>query len=250
MPPPGTPGIPMFKGANVTQFLEQYEGLCTDYHVPAEEKLTRLPRYCTQPIAETIKSLKEWTDRNYQALKKALLAEYWKDDTHQLLYSVSFLESYKNIPRTEKDDILDYCRKFNMIAQRCMTKGVLSIFTAGVWFIHGLPPSLANKLIRDLAIDTEDPATVKYQTELEHIMKQAASDKTIQRMNAARASSQLSTEVVGQIAGQLEPTVSRMKEQRFMEPVVRPVEPNSASVPNAAIDQLTKTFEKLSINMI
>src|SRR5580704_3187018 len=114
-----------------------------------------------------------------------------------------------------------------------MTKGVLSTFTAGVWFIHGLPPSLANKLIRDLAIDTEDPVTVKYQTELEHIMKQAASDNTIQRMNAARASSQLPTEVVGQIAGQLEPTVSRMKEQRFMEPVVRPAE--SASVPNAAI---------------
>jgi hypothetical protein len=49
-------------------------------------------------------------------LKKALLAEYKSNDTHQLLYSIPFLEKYKNIPRTEKDDILDYCRKFNRIA--------------------------------------------------------------------------------------------------------------------------------------
>jgi hypothetical protein len=49
-------------------------------------------------------------------LKKALLAKYKSNDTHQLLYSVPFLEKYKNIPRTEKDDILDYCWKFNRIA--------------------------------------------------------------------------------------------------------------------------------------
>jgi len=59
MPPPGTPGSPMFEGANVTEFLERYEDLCSDYRVTDEDRLTRLPRYCIQPIAETIKSLKE-----------------------------------------------------------------------------------------------------------------------------------------------------------------------------------------------
>jgi len=113
MPPPGTPGSPIFEGANVTEFLERYEDLCSDYHVSASDRLARLPRYCIQPIAKTIKSLKEWVDKDYATLKKVLLAEYKNDDTHQLLYSVPFLESYKNISRTNKDDILDYCRKFN-----------------------------------------------------------------------------------------------------------------------------------------
>src|ERR1700716_1144069 len=104
---PGTPRSPMFEGANVTEFLERYKDLCSDYHVSASDRLARLPRYCIQPIAETIKSLKEWVDKDYAALKKVLLAEYKNDDTHQLLYSVPFLESYKNIPCTEKDNVLD-----------------------------------------------------------------------------------------------------------------------------------------------
>jgi hypothetical protein len=62
MPPPGTPGSPMFEGANVTEFLERYEDLYSNYHVSAKDRLTRLPWYCIQPIAETIKSLKEWKD--------------------------------------------------------------------------------------------------------------------------------------------------------------------------------------------
>ena len=132
MPPPGTLGSPMFEGANVSEFLERYEDLCSDYWVSEGDKLARLPRYCIQPVAETIKSLKEWKSQDYAALKKALLAEYRNDDTRQLLYSVPFLENYKNIARTESDDIMDYCRKFDRIAQHCIEKKVLTEYTARV----------------------------------------------------------------------------------------------------------------------
>ena len=132
MPPPGTPGSPMFEDANVTEFLERYEDLCSDYHVSDKDKLARLPRYAIQPIRETIKSLKEWKEQDYAALRKALLAEYKENDIRQLLYSVPFLESYKSITRTEKDDILDYCRKFDRIAQHCIDKKVLTEYTAGI----------------------------------------------------------------------------------------------------------------------
>jgi hypothetical protein len=179
MPPPGTLGSPMFEGANVTEFLERYEDLCSDYKVSDEDKLARLPRYCIQPVAETIWSLKEWKTKDYVALKKTLLSEYRNDDTRQLLYSVPFLESYKNIVQDEKDDILNYCRQFDRIAQHCIAKGVLAEYTAGVWFIHGLLLSTASKLIRKFAIDTEDPTTVDYQQQLEHVKKQAMSDKAI-----------------------------------------------------------------------
>ena len=123
--------------------------------------------------------MKEWKSRDYAVLKKVLLTEYRNDDTYQLLYSVPFLENYKNIARTEKDDVLDYCRKFDRIAQHCMEKKVLTEYTAGVWFIHGLPVSTASKLIRKLEIDTEDPSTIDYKKVLEHVVRQTASDKAI-----------------------------------------------------------------------
>jgi hypothetical protein len=75
---------------------------------------------------------------------------------------VPFLESYKNIARTEDDNILGYYRQFDRIAQHCIGKGVLAEYTAGVWFIHGLPLSIASRLIRKFVINTEDPATVDY----------------------------------------------------------------------------------------
>jgi hypothetical protein len=47
-----------------------------------------------------------------------------------------------------------------------------------------------------IAIDTKDPDTVDYQQELEHVIKQTASDKAIQRMDATRNPSQQQAEVV------------------------------------------------------
>jgi hypothetical protein len=192
--------------------------------------------------------LKEWKDKDYAVLKKVLLSEYKNDDTHQLLYSVPFLESYKNIPQTEKDDILDYCQKFNWIAQHCIEKGVLTSYTTGVWFIHGLPSATSSKLIQKFSIDTEDPSTVDYQCQLEHVMKQTVSDKAIQRMNATRAPSRQHNKVVDQIVEQLRPTVLVTKEQRLAEPVVKPTQTGNTT--DTVVDNLTKAFEKLSVNLV
>ena len=90
-----------------------------------------------------------------------------------------------------------------------------------------------------------------YTKQLEHVKQQTASDKAIQRMNATRAPSQQQTEVVNQIIGQLRPTVSVTKEQRLAEPVVKSERP--ATLPDTAataVDQLTKAFERLSVNLL
>ena len=106
----------MFERANVTEFLKRYEDLCSDYQVSDNNKLTRLLQYCIQPIAKTIKSLKEWKSQDYAILKKVLFAKYQNDDTYQLLYSVPFFKNYKNIACIKKDDVLDYYYKFDQIA--------------------------------------------------------------------------------------------------------------------------------------
>ena len=134
--------------------------------------------------------MNEWKTSNYAALKKVLLSEYRDNDTHQLLYSVPFLEKYKSMVRSKDDNIIDYSRKFDRIAQHCIGKGILTEYTAGVWFIHGLPLPIASRLIRKFAINTEDPSTVNYQQQLEHVTKQAASDRAIRQMDATRNPSQ------------------------------------------------------------
>ena len=194
--------------------------------------------------------MNEWKTSNYAALKKVLLSEYRDNDTRQLLYSVAFLEKYKSIVRSKDDDIVDYCRKFDCIAQHCIGKGVLTEYTAGVWFIHGLPLSTASRLIRKFAIDTEDPDTVDYQQQLEHVMKQTASDKAIRQMDATRNPSQ-QTEAVGQVVKQLAVSVTR--EQRPAGLVVRStIAPKTIPEPASTteIDQLTKAIQTFSVNLL
>ena len=105
MPPPGTPGTPFFEGANVTEFLERYNDQCNDYYVLKEDKILKLPRYCNDTIKETVQSFKEWKEQDYAGLQKAMRVKYRDNDQRQLLYSPRFLEGYKNVKRTEKDNI-------------------------------------------------------------------------------------------------------------------------------------------------
>ena len=120
------------------------------------------------------------TDKDYPALQEAILQEYKDYDSYQQTYSLQFLKKYKLIIHTEKDDVLQYCRHFNMIAKALMRKDILSAYTAGVWFIHGLPPSIAAKVMQKYDIDTEDPSTVSYATIHLHVEKLATSEKAIQ----------------------------------------------------------------------
>jgi hypothetical protein len=181
-------------------------------------------------------------------LKKVLLSEYRDNDTHQLLHSVSFLEKCKSIARSKDDDIMDYCRKFDRIAQHCIGKGVLTEYTAGVWFIHGLPLPVASRLIRKFAINTEDPATVNYQQQLEHVKKQAASDKAIRQMDATWNPSQ-QAEVVNQVVEQLQPAAP-VTGARLREPVVRSTTALETTLETTAMGQLTKAFETFSVNLL
>ena len=164
-------------------------------------------------------------------MKKALLAEYRKNDIYQLLYLVHFLESYKNVLCTETDDILEYCHRFNSIAKHCIEKGVLTLYTARVWFVYGLPLSTSSKLVWKFSIDTEDPTTVNYKELLKSVMQWIASNRAFQYLCTTQTPLQ-QAEVVEQLQ-----LVSMEKEQR---PVGL----------NVAIDQLMKTFEKLSVNLV
>lgn len=189
--------------------------------------------------------MKQWIDADYEGLKKAMLKHYAKDDIEQRMYTTTFLDTYRSTPRTEKDDIPDYFRNFNLIAQHCMKKQRLSKHTVAVWFLHGLPLSLAKKTIRKFAIDIKDPSTVDYEKILQYIEHQIESDQSIEDLELARGT-QGRTELID-LVGQLRPIVSVAKDQRFAELVVKSNKAAS-SLEFTAVNQLTKAFEKFSVN--
>jgi hypothetical protein len=68
MPLPGSPGVPLFEGANATEFLDNFDDLCDEYAVAEQGKLVKLPKYCSRSIGDSIKSQKAWVNKDYQAL--------------------------------------------------------------------------------------------------------------------------------------------------------------------------------------
>jgi len=56
----GTPDIPYFEGANISEFIEYFEDICDNYQVKNKIKIKRVPRYYTQIINQFIKEIKKY----------------------------------------------------------------------------------------------------------------------------------------------------------------------------------------------
>src|SRR5580700_5532359 len=162
MPMPMATGIPLFEGANATEFLDRYKDLCRQYNISKEDIFNRLPWYYSRSIGDTIRILKEWTQNDYPNLRKAILRAYKKYNGYQQLYSLQFLEQFKSVKRNKDDDVLRYCQQYNMVATH-LNKGILSDFNIGVWFLYRLLLYMRSKVVRKKKVDTEDADTVKYE---------------------------------------------------------------------------------------
>ena len=81
-PLPGTPGVPHFNRAEISEFLQRYEEMVEDYQLGIPEALKRLPRYCEPAIGEHIRTMVQWLERDWQDLKGALAMEYRNGDSY------------------------------------------------------------------------------------------------------------------------------------------------------------------------
>ena len=59
-----------FKGVNISEFIEHFEDIYNNYQVRDENKIKRVPRYCTQMISQFIKKIKKYQDEDWGKLKK------------------------------------------------------------------------------------------------------------------------------------------------------------------------------------
>ena len=101
----GVVGMPLFEGANATKYLDRFDNLYKEYYVTNKNKLNKLSCYYSRNIGDAIKSFKEQEQKDYLGLWKAILIEYKNNNSYQQIYSLQFLEKYKLVVRTKKNDM-------------------------------------------------------------------------------------------------------------------------------------------------
>jgi hypothetical protein len=103
-------------------------------------------------------------------------------DTHQQMYSVEFLDRYKSIKQTDKDNILQYCRKYHMIASFLFKKEAFNKCHARVWLLQGLPSSMRANVMRKYKIIGTEPHTVNYDQIMLYVEETTTSEQAIKDM--------------------------------------------------------------------
>ena len=171
MPYPGTPGTPFFEGSNITDFLNRYELMCTDFRVEEKERIRRLPLYCEMFIGKYIESVIRPSGITWTAIRKALRSRYKDRDLNQQIYSRRFLESYKDKARSDSSDILHYCDQFASISENLVAKNSIDSFIQSRWFLQGLPPSIRAELFYASDLDPDDDLELDFQELLQRTIK-------------------------------------------------------------------------------
>ena len=190
MPYPGSPGAPYFEGSNITDFLDSYSRMCTDYQVDEQEKIKRLSWYCELFTGKYIETLISSSGTSWAALRKALREEYKDQDLNQQMNSRRFLEIYKSKSRSETADVLQYCRQFSAISRNLVAKGKLDTFTQSRWFIQGLPSDLQMEMFCRYSLDPDDDLNMDFEDLLKKAMGLLGAKKKLASMVQVEKESQ------------------------------------------------------------
>lgn len=245
MPMPGGPGAPSFEGANVTEFTERYEELCEDFGLGESEVVKRLPRYCESTIGQFIKNLPEYDAGKWKAFKEVLLEEFKEYDSHQQKFSILFLETLMNTPRTEDSDLRQYVRQFSAVSTRLVAKGMLETYTQGVWFLRGLPENTRNRIIRKKKVKIDVPTTINFKILCEEVMEMCASNVAAREFNSGGAKTKVMEGLVKQSIVKTETSNAGLK---FGAPVV-PVTA-AAAVTGDQMADLMDGFKKMTLSLV
>ena len=172
MPYPGTPGAPSFDGRNVTNFLDCFSDLCTDYKLSDAEKMRSLPRYCAIRIRLEIKTIRNWRERNWreqnwEEFRKELRKKYKSDDQAQTYYTRESLEMLKDQARTENEDPRRFCGEYARLSEELTKRYRLDNYTRIRWFLQGLPGFTRMVLCNRLDLDWEDLGKMDFDILLE-----------------------------------------------------------------------------------
>jgi hypothetical protein len=202
MPAPGTAGTPYFIGQDVSQFIEQYERLCTRYHVASIEKHQGLPEYCDYWIGMWIRSLPEFTAGDWTELVRKLRAEYRADDYYRRMETRDFVEAFVRISAEQPGDLRDYMQDFTTISAKAVAAGNLTEQEKGWWFMQGLPIEYHRYAIEQTGAVVDKPSTLVFERLKKVVELRIMAAENAERMNTLPKEDALNIQLVQELRQQ------------------------------------------------
>ena len=151
-----TSKVSYFEEKNMTDFLERYKDFCDDYELNQIDWFCKLSRYCNKIIDDSIKTMIEYINFNWQELKKTMKKKYKKNDTDQQLNSWIFLKIFKNKSCIMKNDLKLYSQQYKSISHLLIKCKQINEYIRCCWFVKSLSFILSEKIIWKCALDSED----------------------------------------------------------------------------------------------
>jgi hypothetical protein len=173
---PGAPGSPYFDGTRVTDFLSQYNNMCDSAGLSDVSRVRHLTRYCGSDTARYLYTLPEYRSELWRELQSLMKKEYRDRDPVQHQQSIQYLEQLKN---SKMKSVKQYCRVFKTTADAVLKKKQITEYQCGLWFLQGLPESLAAKLMRKHGVDIEEPDTVNFEKLHDSVIKYVVEDEQL-----------------------------------------------------------------------
>ncbi len=151
-----TSKVSYFEEKNMIDFLERYEDFCDDYELNQINRFRKLSRYCDKIIDDSIKTMIEYIDFNWQELKKTMKKKYEKDDIDQQLNSRIFLKIFKNKSHIMKNNLKLYSRQYKSISHSLIKRKQMNEYIRCCWFVKILSSILSEKIVWKCALNSED----------------------------------------------------------------------------------------------
>ena len=121
--------------------------------------------------ARHVRSVIRFSGLDWIKICESLKKEYKDRDIAQQISSRTYLEAFKDKPRTENAEVLQFCHEYSEISKELLVKGKLDKYTQLRWFLQGLSSFIQSKLINQYNIDLEGDAL----SDFEEILKKACS---------------------------------------------------------------------------
>jgi hypothetical protein len=233
LPDPGRP--PYFKGkTNITQFLEDWEWMCSDCGLKGEDKRKRFLRYMDAATASEIKTFDEYQEAGYDESRfyKALRKQYIDKDSEAQKYTLTFLNVLCEQMRLGKIDCETYINTYHHVSEVLSSRGELLQMTRVDNLVRALPKLVKDYFFSNIgsSFDIKDVSTYNYPKALE-VVRRGERIHTMEVKFAAK----LDPTVTGTVEDQVSRVLS-------VAPSVPPF--GSATQDSGPLKALTNTYDQ------
>jgi hypothetical protein len=247
MPYPGSPGTPYFDGYNVTEFLERFSDLCSDYALEEGEKIRRLPRYCDVLNEQYVKSVIDTNLNGWKSLVKTLRRDYKDRDLNQQIHSIGYLESFKDKIRTSVEEIPQYCRQYSAISKPLFDAGKIQSSLRSAWFLQGLPEAFSNEFSIRHDLDDDDETKMDFDTLMHQVLQLCRSKVTMKKARKVGFKTPKTTALVDE----MQPSLSHGRDEDASD-LMRKMKARAGATAKQIspdMEEITDAMKKMTINV-